>query len=173
MMVAPSKSRQRAKLLIIGVPKTSYHIKIKIKIPNPSLEPQASSKAPNQDLLDMVVFFTFRIKVESTYLDHGCIKDKRQRYQTPVSVLQSPKSGLKGQRCSLYLQSRARAQIPYMDIPKTCDHIQIKIKMPNPSQGPPASSKAPNEDLKDIDILCIFKIKVESQNLKHWCVKDQ
>ena len=34
---------------------------------------------------------------------------------------------------------------------KTSDHIQIKIKMFNPSQEPPASLKAPNEDLKDID----------------------
>ena len=36
-----------------------------------------------------------------------------------------------------------------MGISKTSDHIQIKIKMPNPSQKPPASSKPPNEDLKD------------------------
>ena len=28
------------------------------------------------------------------------------------------------------------------------DHIQIKIKMPNPSQEPSLSSKAPNQDLK-------------------------
>merc|ERR1712081_73448 len=48
-----------------------------------------------------------------------------------------------------------------MGIPKTTDHIQIKIKMPNPSQEPPASSKAPNQDLKDIDALSTFKIKIE------------
>ena len=50
---------------------------------------------------------------------------------------------------------------------KTSGHIQIKIKMPNPSQEPPASSKAPNQDLKDIDVLCTTKIKIESQNLDH------
>ena len=33
------------------------------------------------------------------------------------------------------------------------NHIQIKIKMPNPSQEPPASSKAPNQELKDMDML--------------------
>ena len=76
-----------------------------------------------------------------------------------------------------------------MGISKTSDHIQIKIKMPNPSQEPPTSSKAPNEDLKDVDVLCTFKIKIESQkdmvvlcifqikienpNLDHGCVKDQ
>ena len=60
-----------------------------------------------------------------------------------------------------------------MVVSKTGDHIQIKIKMPNPSQEPPASSKAPNEDLKDMDILCTFKIKIESQNSKFVSTKDQ
>ena len=52
-----------------------------------------------------------------------------------------------------------------MGVSKTSDHIQIKIKMPNPSQEPPASSKAQNEDLKDMDVLCTFKIKIESHGL--------
>ena len=60
-----------------------------------------------------------------------------------------------------------------MGVPKTSDYIQIKIKMPNSSQEPPASSKAPNEDLKDMDVLCTFKIKIESQNLDHGYIKDQ
>ena len=40
------------------------------------------------------------------------------------------------------------------------DHIQTKIKMPNPSQEPPASSKAKDEDLKDMDDLCTLKINI-------------
>ena len=60
-----------------------------------------------------------------------------------------------------------------MDLSKTSDHINIKIKMPNPSQEPPASSKAPNEDLKDMDVLCTFKIKLESQNSDHGYIIDQ
>ena len=60
-----------------------------------------------------------------------------------------------------------------MGVSKTSDHIQIKIKMPNPSQEPPASSKAPNEDLEDMDVLCTFKIKIESLNSDHGCIKDQ
>ena len=48
-----------------------------------------------------------------------------------------------------------------MDVSKTSDHIKIKIKMLTPSQEPPASSKAPNEDLKDMDDFCTFKIKIE------------
>jgi len=60
-----------------------------------------------------------------------------------------------------------------MGISKTSDHIQIKIKTPNPSQEPPVSSKTPNEDLKDMDILCTFKIKINSPNLDHGYFKDQ
>ena len=41
-------------------------------------------------------------------------------------------------------------------------NIQIIIKMQNPSQEPPVSSKAPNQDLKDMDVLCTLKIKIES-----------
>ena len=47
-----------------------------------------------------------------------------------------------------------------MDVPKTSDHIQIKLKIPNPSQESPESSKTPNEVLKDMDVLCTFKIKI-------------
>ena len=50
---------------------------------------------------------------------------------------------------------------------KISDHIQIQIKMPTPSQEPPASSKAPYDDLKDMNVVCTFKIKTESQNWDH------
>ena len=46
-------------------------------------------------------------------------------------------------------------------VPKTINNIQIKIKMANPIQEPSASSKVPNQDLKDIDVLYTFKIKIE------------
>ena len=49
-----------------------------------------------------------------------------------------------------------------MGISKTSNYI-LKIKMPNPSQEPPASSTAPKEDLKDMDVLCIFKMKIEQK----------
>ena len=74
-----------------------------IKMPNPSQEPQASSKAQNQDLEDMDVLGTFKIKLESQTLD--------------------------------------------MSVSKTSGNIQIKIQMTNPSQEPPASQKAPKQDL--------------------------
>ena len=39
-----------------------------------------------------------------------------------------------------------------MDLPTSSDNIKIKIKMPNYSEAPPVSSKAQNQDLKDMDI---------------------
>ena len=85
-------------------------------MPNPSQELPASSKAPNEDLKDMDVLCTFKIKIESQNSNHVYIKSS--------------------------------------------DIIQIKIKNSNPGQEPPASSRAPNEDIKDMDVLCIFKIKI-------------
>ena len=86
---------------------------------------------------------------------------------------QSPKSGLKGHGCSLHLQNQYRAKTGNMVVPKTSDPIQIQIKMPNPSKEPPTSSKGLNQDIKDMDVFCIFKIKIQSQNLEHGCTKDQ
>ena len=60
-----------------------------------------------------------------------------------------------------------------MDEKNTSDHIQFNNRMQNPSQEPPVSSKAQNQDLKNMDIFCIFNIKTESQTLEHGCIKDQ
>ena len=128
MFFAPSTSRQRASIWIMGISKASDHIKIKIQMPNPSQEPPASSKAPSQDLKDMDVLCTFKIK---------------------------------------------RAKMWIRGVPKTINYIKIKIQMPNPSQEPSVSSKAPNKDLEDLDVLCTFKIKIESQNLENGYIKDQ
>ena len=45
------------------------------------------------------------------------------------------------------------------------DHIKIKIKIQNPSQEPPASSKVQNQKLNDMDVPCTFKIKIEPKLL--------
>ena len=60
-----------------------------------------------------------------------------------------------------------------MGVQNTSDHIQIKIEMPNSSQEPPASSKAPKEELKDMDDLCTLKIKIDNQNWELGCIKDR
>merc|ERR1711954_440075 len=129
MFFAPSKSRWRAKIWITVLSKTSEHIQIKIKMPNPVRNLQHPPKP--------------QMRTQRTWMSFAPSK------------------------------SRERAKIQIMGVSKTSDHIQIKIKMPNPSQEPPGSSKAPNEDLKDIDVLCTFKIKLESQNSEYGCTKDQ
>ena len=60
-----------------------------------------------------------------------------------------------------------------MGLSKTSDHVQIKIKMPNLSEEPPVSSKAPNEDLKTMDVLCTFKIMIKSLNSDQGYIKNQ
>ena len=145
----------------MGVPKTSDHIQINIRMPNPSQEPPASSKVPHQDLKDMDDLCTFKIKIESQKSANGCTKDQwpyPNQYQDAKpqsgtsSVLQSPKSGLKGHGSSLHPQNQAR---------------QPKFGMcvyQRPMTISKASSKAQKQDFKDMDILCNFKIKVDIQN---------
>ena len=50
-----------------------------------------------------------------------------------------------------------------MGVSKIIDYIQIKIKMPNPSQEHPTSSKAPNQKSKSLGIFVTFNIEIESQ----------
>ena len=59
---------------------------------------------------------------------------------------------------------KKRDKILNMGVSRTSYNILIKIKMPNTSQTLTALTKAPNQDLKDMDVLCTFKIKIESQN---------
>jgi len=70
MFFAPSKSRKRAKIWNMGVPKTSDPIKINIRIQNPSQEPSESSKAPHQDFKDIDVLCTLKTKIESQNLEY-------------------------------------------------------------------------------------------------------
>merc|ERR1711954_392899 len=75
-VLCTSKIKRESKILIIGISKTSYHIPIKIKMPNPSEEPPASSKAPKEDLKDMDVLCTLKFKIKSQNSDHGRVKNQ-------------------------------------------------------------------------------------------------
>ena len=66
-----------------------------------------------------------------------------------------------------------RANILNRGILKTTNDITIKVKMLSSSQEPPASSKAPNDDLKDMDALCTFKSKIERRNSNYGFIKDE
>ena len=129
-----------------GVIKTGHLIQIKIMMPNPSQEPLVSSEAPNENLKDIDVLCTFKIKIESQNLDHGCIKDQwpypnqgqdAEAKSWASSVLQSPNEDLKDSDVLGTFKIKIESKIWNMG-----DHIQIKIKMPNPSKEPSVSSKA-------------------------------
>ena len=49
----------------MGVPQTSDHIQINIRMLNPIQKLPAPSKTPNQDNKDMDVLWTYKIKIES------------------------------------------------------------------------------------------------------------
>ena len=72
-------------------------------------------------------------------------------------------------------KSTSRCQTPVRNLqrPTKPQSGEMKIKMTNPSQDSLASSKAPNQDLKNMDVLCTFKMKIEGQNLNHRYIKDQ
>ena len=56
-----------------------------------------------------------------------------------------------------------RAKNKNTGVLETSDPIQIKIKMPNPSQEPPVSLETSNQDFKDMDVLGTLKIKIEGK----------
>ena len=165
----------------MGVSKTSNHIQIKIKWPNSSQEPPATTKAPNQDIKDMGVLCTFKVKIESQYLEYRCSKDllpypneelDAKPQSGTYSPHQSPKSELQGHGCSLHLQGQDRGS-------KNSEHGCTKDQWPwpnknegaNPNQKPPASSKYPCQDLEDMDVLFTFKINLSCQNYDHGYIK--
>ena len=128
------------------------------------------------------MFFAPSISRESQNSDHCCIKNqclypKKDQDVKPESgtssVLQAPTQDLKDMVVVCTFQTKIESWIWNMGVSEASDHIQINIRMPNPSQEPPASSKAPTQDSKDMDVLCTFKIKIESQDLEHWYIKNQ
>ena len=114
-----------------------------MKISNLGQEPPASSKALNEDLMDMDILCTFRIKIEKEILEHGYIKKQNQNQGQDAktqsgtsSVLQSPKSGLKGHGCSLYLQNHDKElKFRTCVYQKTSDHIKIEMKIQSPVEN--------------------------------------
>ena len=119
----------------------------------------------------MDVLWTFKFQKESHKLDHVCTKDKLPSYnlpnpsqELPVSS-KAPNEDLKDIGVLCTFEIKIESKNLDQRVSKTSDHIQIKMTMSNPSQEPPVSSKAQNEDLKYMDVLCISKIKIESKNL--------
>ena len=152
------------------VPKTTDHIRINIRMPNPSQEPPASSKAPNEDLKDMDVLCTFKIKIESQNLDHGCIKDQwpypnqdqdAKPQSGTSSILQSPKWGLKGHGCSLHLQNQDREpKFGSWVYQRTVTISKSRSRCQTPVRNLQSPPKPQMRTLKAMDVLCTLKIKI-------------
>ena len=158
----------------MGVSKTSDYIQITIKMPNPSQKLPASSKASNEDLKDMDVLCTFKIKIESQNSEYLWTKNQwpyQNQYQNakPQSgtsrVLQSPNTDFEDMNVLCTSKIKIKSQ--------NFEHTSIKYQWPyfsqdqvaKPSQEPPESSKASNQDWKDMNIFFTFKYLIESQNL--------
>ena len=78
--------------------------------------------------------------------------------QEPPASFKAPNEDLKDMDVlCIFKIKRERVKIWNMHVSKFSDHIQTKIKIPNLSQEPPASSKVTNHELRDMDVLCIFK----------------
>ena len=60
-----------------------------------------------------------------------------------------------------------------MGVPKTSDHMQIKMKMPNPSQECSVSSYAPDWDLKDTDFFSPSKSRKRAKLFKFGVLKTR
>ena len=128
----------------------------------------------------MDVLCTFKIQIESQKFDHSCNKhqwpypnqdqDAKPSQDSPASS-KAQNEDLKDMDVLCTLKINMESQNFEQRYIKTHDNIQIMIKMPNSSLEPPASSKAPIQNFKDMDVLCTFKIKIESQNLEHWYIK--
>ena len=141
-----------------------------------SQEPSESSKVQSQDIKDIDVLCTLKIKIESKNLAHGCIKGQwpyrsHDQHAKPQSItssfLQSPKWRLKGHGCFCTFKIKIEGQ--YLDHGHLKDQWPHpnKIKMPNPGQEPPASSTATNQDFTDMYVGCTLKIKIERQNVEN------
>ena len=143
MFFAPSKSRWRAKIWSMGALKAIYHIQIKNKMPNSSQEHQASSKAPNQDLNAKEVLCTFKFKIESVNLKHGCPKNhcpylNKDKDQEPPASSKAPNQVLKDINFLCTFKFKIES--------KNWEHRFIKDKWPYPNQDqdvkPPSGSSS-------------------------------
>ena len=101
--------------------------------------------------------------------DHIHVKIKM-----PDPILESPKSGFKGHWCSCTFKTRIDPKLGtwVYQRPITIFISRSRYQTPVKNIQHPAL-RALNQDFKDMNVLCTFKITMESQNSEHGCIKDQ
>ena len=129
----------------------------------------------------MDVLCTFKIKIESQNFkgvsksnEHIQIKIKMPYpSQEPPAYSKPLDKDLKGMDVIGTFKIKIESRIQNLRELKISDHISINTKMPNPNQEYQASSNAQNQALKNMDVLCTFKVKIDSRNWDHGCIKEQ
>ena len=89
------------------------------------------------------------------------------------SVLQSPKSGLKDMDVLCTFKIKIESQNSDHGCLKEQWKRTKKDQDPKPQSETSSILQTPNEDLKEMGVLCTFKIKIESLNLDHGFIKDK
>ena len=91
----------------------------------------------------------------------------------PLATSKSPNQDSKDMSVLCTFKMRIESKSLNMGVSKTSNHIQIRIMMHNSSQESLAYSKAPNQNIKDMDVLCNSNTHIESQKSKNCSIKDQ
>ena len=144
MFFAPSKSKQRAKICIMVISKTSDHIQIKIKMPNPSQEPPESSNPQRRTYRTLMFFAPSKLRQRAKFWIMGVLKPvtisiSRSIYQPLVRNLQHPPNPqMRTLRTWMFFapsKSRQRAAIKNMGLSKISDHIPSQDQDGKPQSG--------------------------------------
>ena len=120
----------------------------------------------------MYVLCTFKITKENQNLDQTYLKiyelnsnhDQDAKLQSGTSsILQCLKWGLNGHSYSFYLQNKFREPRFGLHIYQILSNkSKSLLRCQTPNWEHPTSSKVPNRDSKDMDILCTYKVNFKS-----------
>ena len=131
-------------------------------MPNPSQKTLATSKTPNEGLMNMDFLCTFKIKIEIQIHNMGVSKTS-DYIQIKIKMPNPPAS------------SKAQNQ-DFKDINVLCT-FKIEIEGQNLKYGCIQSGtftilQSPKTGLTNMDVICTFKIKIKALNSEHECIKD-
>ena len=152
MFFAPSKPVKKANIYLDQGP-----INVQEPYPNHDQDVKSwpgtsmSSKVPNEDLKDLDVLDILKINLESPNSDQDFTqKPYQNHYEDRNSrlvnyyITQSPKSGLKWNKCLAPSKWIQKTKIWIRGLPEFKNHVQIMIRTLNHNYKPPALFKVLN-----------------------------